>query len=440
MKGRVFVLLFLLCGQLHGQQQVQTPKAVQEIFAPSLVKVSCGPYGGSGTVINTDGTKYEGTTLVLTAWHVVESNPNDVAVEFQGSNQKYRVNVICRHERADCCLLQRADQPVDVPGCYLAPSQEGRLWYMGFSYRGPLAFVGRVVSTYDTWAEVTGSSIEGMSGTGVSNELGELVAVVYARNAAPPQLMIMTTNSAVRAMAYKHFGSVFAAPSRPRMDEAAIGTAQEPRPGPGWHEWTPMKVKQDKSADRVQFPDIMPVGREMPAVVGGPQRYGCPPGGNCPPRMIPIRPRPGTPQPALPSPPQIDLDDLAARIVKKIPKPKDGRDGKDGQDGAPGPAGPPGPEGKISDGQMLALVGKIQAAIKGDPEFKGAKGDKGDKGDPGKDAIVDYGKLAEYVKIPPRRVILVDGESGKVLGDEVYAPDEPIVIDFRKVIREANKR
>jgi hypothetical protein len=37
-------------------------------------------------------------------------------------------------------------------------------------------------------------------------------------------------------------------------------------------------------------------------------------------------------------------------------------------------------------------------------------------------------------------VVIADGKTKNIIEDETYAPGEPIVIDFERVIREANRQ
>jgi hypothetical protein len=378
----LFMAIVISSTMLWGQQ-ARPPAAVQKA-AQSLVMVHAGEYGGSGTVINTTSTKYAGTKIIITAKHVVIDRLKNVSVEFQGSAQRYPATVIGVHPTADVAAIQMKGGP-EVPGVFIAPSQEGQLWYLGFSFRGPLAFTGWVTMSQDTWAEVIGNSIEGMSGTGAFNAKGDYVSDVYARTAAGPKRMIMATNRSVRGLCYKLFGTVFAR----------------------------------QTAERVQFPEYMVPGQEYPAAqaygvrklqpIGGCNGQQCQPYQQ--PRMNPPQALPYPPQQQLPpgfqaidvqpirpqKPPQqvpitIDYEKLAAAM----PKPQDGkpgRDGKDGINGKDGERGPPGPEGQPGrDGQNATVdedaivkrvleqipyeqlgseIGQqVYGQIKNDPQFK----------------------------------------------------------------------
>lgn len=94
---------------------------------------------------------------------------------------------------------------------------------------------------------------------------------------------------------------------------------------------------------------------------------------------------------------------------------------KEGKPGPPGPAGKDGRDGK--DGE------------KGDTGPQGEKGDKGDDGSDGKDAEFDEeALLASFLaKLPKIRVILT--QDRKVIADEKYRYDEPIVLDVETLLK-----
>lgn len=104
-----------------------------------------------------------------------------------------------------------------------------------------------------------------------------------------------------------------------------------------------------------------------------------------------------------------------------------------GRDGERGPAGPAGPKGDKGDpgeitAQHLAIIARTLAA---DPAMRGPAGPAGPAGNVDIDAIV-----AEVLRrLPSTRVVLVDGQSKKILDDETYQPGEALVFDINKLIR-----
>jgi hypothetical protein len=134
-----------------------------------------------------------------------------------------------------------------------------------------------------------------------------------------------------------------------------------------------------------------------------------PPGGSPIAPISPISPQPIVPtQPVAPVCPPLDTDKIVGEIVAKLvnnPALR-GKDGKDGPPGKDGPSGPPGPE--VSD-EQLAHLAMIAAKI-------------------------------VQQQMPGQRVVIVNGDTKKILDDETYKPGEAIVIDFQNIINAANRK
>lgn len=101
---------------------------------------------------------------------------------------------------------------------------------------------------------------------------------------------------------------------------------------------------------------------------------------------------------------------------------RDGRDGERGERGEPGPKGDP---GEITQ-QHIALIAR---ALASDPNMRGPAGRDG------KDVDIEVIVAEVMRRLPSTRVVLVDGQSKRVIDDETYKPGEAIVFDLNKLIR-----
>jgi hypothetical protein len=432
----VCLLLASFAAAQNGMQVI-VPQPVQQA-SRAYCEVSSGPASGSrsvgtGTFVKIAGAKW---AQVLTAAHVIEDG-GTLLVELQGSSQKYPCRLIGMDRQADTAFVECYTIPMSaVYSVRLQPKiQRGEnLFYGGFAMSGPTVVAGRLHRDDGDSYLVDGTSISGMSGGGVFNGRGELVGNLWGRELQNGRMVMAATPLTMRlAMAKYGYQAI------------------------------------QNTAPPIQFPQQMPYGQPYGggSRVGGAGPYGgsqCgpPPGFQpysmeplpggppemCPPEQVPPEPGLEAPKPEC-YPIAIDYDDLAERLAEKMPKPENGKPGergergergepgKPGADGAPGPPGPPGPPGQpgeITEAQLMAIVSEIRQSITNNPSFQGPPGP------PGKDAEVDYDKLAAMVKQPPRRVVLIDGSNNNVLADETYEPGEPIVIDFRRVIKAANER
>jgi hypothetical protein len=108
------------------------------------------------------------------------------------------------------------------------------------------------------------------------------------------------------------------------------------------------------------------------------------------------------------------------------------------------PASPPAtcPPGRCDDEAIKKIIADAVAAAskpgpQGEQGPQGLTGPQGPPGADGRDCEIDIDAIAAAViaKIPPRRFILVDGATRKVIDDESYQAGEPIVLDIQQIIR-----
>lgn len=129
---------------------------------------------------------------------------------------------------------------------------------------------------------------------------------------------------------------------------------------------------------------------------------------------------------------EVDIDAVVQAVIAKMPATK-GEKGDKGDPGPPGPQGPPGKDGtggQVDYQQVAAIAAKVANEI-----FTKRAGELPTGGL--SESEVNEIVAKAIADIPDRRVVLVDGANGKILDDETYKPDEPIVLDFQQVIRDA---
>jgi len=120
-----------------------------------------------------------------------------------------------------------------------------------------------------------------------------------------------------------------------------------------------------------------------------------------------------------------------------------GDPGVPGPQGPAGPQGPPGEPGRVDEQQIAALVASVVSQLKADPGMRGPAGERGpqgERGPAGPEGTFSESQLSALksdllASLPERktRVILVDGD--KIIDDETYGADEPIVLNINTLIR-----
>jgi len=108
-----------------------------------------------------------------------------------------------------------------------------------------------------------------------------------------------------------------------------------------------------------------------------------------------------------------------------------GPKGDQGPQGAPGPKGDP---GEITQQHLAIIAAKVREGLAADPAMRGPAGPVGPAG---QSATVDIEAIVQEVlsRMPNMRVVLVDGNTKKILDDETYKPGEALVFDINKLIK-----
>jgi hypothetical protein len=405
----------LASSQGHGQQTRLEPVAassevrwveatatglgVQEA-AKNAVKVTFpngnGAYSGSGV--------YLGDRYIATAWHVPRGTSGKGYAVFRDGT-RIDVEVNGKDPVWDQCILTMASEHPTLPGVELAetnPQIGERIYSVGFG-QGFRIFGGAVTGYSSTgagnpadWVNHQSPAVSGDSGGPIFTESGKLVGCLWGSGQGET---LGSTTSRFQ---------LFIRPLFPRLAQ-----------------WRANRIaRQIQGIAAIPqngcYGGQCPPASGSPIVGGGPGRGVVSNPGNQP---TPIDSAGGLP-PALPQPPMgCDQETIKKLIAESLA----GMDLK-GDQGPAGPQGPKGDPGQVTEEHLAGVVNSVVLSIKSDPAMRGPAG---------KDAEVDLDKLAELViaKIPPRRFILVDGATRKVIDDESYQSGEPIVLDIQQIIR-----
>ena len=391
----VLVLGWILASDVAGQ----IPQPVQ-VSVSQTVRVSVPDAGGNSMGSGT----YLGDGLYATAWHVMRDNPTAAATISWSDGRRFTAKLVAKDPVFDQAVLESADKPrggVPLASANLAIG--GRVYFAGYS-SGTLrpweakvrAYASPGQGSPSDWISADGSrpSIGGDSGGPVFDETGCYVGCLWG-------------GSAPSSTVANNFGRTqrFLLPWNARLS--------------AWQS----------------------------------QGYGCQ-GGYCPPQQQAQMPQgggrqveiggnnPTQPQGNLgwssgpPSAQQSNADDLAKQIATILVADPRFR-GEKGDRGEQGPAGPKGDAGEVTDSQLATIAAAVFSKMKSDPTFRGPKGDPGDGIG---QAEIERLKTKILESIPDLRVMLVDGSTGTVIDDETYAPGEPLVLDFQRIINAAKQR
>ncbi|MEM7557490.1 MAG: trypsin-like peptidase domain-containing protein [Planctomycetota bacterium] len=381
------------------------PSAVQQSYqSVGIVTKSYrgGQQSGSAT--------YIGDGLWLTNAHVVLSSERGQFAITTKDQRQLEANVIAveRDQEPDLALVETANQDAWIKPVPLADAEAkvGDLVYPSGFDQGKLnwhtIWPSKVVKCYGDKLDSVGTgdrkgSISGNSGGPTFNALGELIAPLNANG-----------------------GSHYSADRGPTD---GMGTT----------------ITVSWSGTR-RF--LLPWRHRVMQALA---QYGnCPPGGSCPPQMVPI-PQPEVPRPTLPQP-----QDRLPSFKPEVPKPTEqaldygkladaviDRMAKDARFRGPkGDPGPQGPSGSVNEKQVLAISAALMQHLKSDPSFRGPAGP------PGRDASqVDVAALTAKIKGElTRRFVVVNSADGTVIDDEHYAFDEPFVLDVTRLQSAATGR
>lgn len=376
------------------------PAAVQEA-AKSVCRVRVDGQDGSGYMGS--GT-YIGHRTVVTARHVVRGGILTTARAEFGQSQFFAGGWLANKE-ADQYLLQlKEDPPIrPVPVAQQEPTPGETVYAMGFGHNkfeiwpARLTSYGSAVSQRDS-GHYTGPhpSRSGDSGGAVVNARGEYVGTIWG---GVDRDCVAVTYTHTRSFFQRCglLGRLFG----PRVQQEQT-TITQFCPGGQCQLNPPM---QNQPQESLPGPDYF----EDPATQPTPSNNNC----TCV---------------------SLSIDEIAAAVEGRIscepgPQGERGPAGKDGRDGK---------DAELTREDIAEIIAAVKEAILKDPSMRGPAG---------KDAVVTDNMIADVAKraaamVPPnnRRVLLVDGETKKVIDDETYGPNDPIVLDVQSILNAAKQR
>lgn len=391
-----FVLL--LAASVASGQRVsieRLPETVR-VAASNTVVVRAGSSKGSGC--------YLGDGLFLTAAHVMRGEAPQALVTFP-DGRSFNTRLVANDPQYDQALLECSEKPEG--GVPLADSNAGRgsrLFIGGYSQGPPLFWPSTMRGVCSPvggpsadWITTSGQSIPGDSGGPIFDERGCIIGNLWGGsngettgvNCGRTQRFLGRFRERLKVWHTQKRGC-FGGSCPPPSQGAYL---QPPSNGGG------VQVDLDPGTPVTQ-PGLDPTSNLRPI-----EQAPC----------VPCKP---------------DYDQIAAEVWGRI---KD----KPELQGPAGPQGPPGKDAEITAEQIAAIVMAISQQIKADPAMRGPQGEPGPAGPAGTVSPQEIERIkAEIVaSLPKRRFLLIDGESGRVIDDESYGLDEPIVLDVRAIVR-----
>lgn len=404
------------------------------------------PSGGNSS--NVGSGVYLGADYVATAYHVPRGTSGRGIVQFRdGTNIQCETVLI--DQTFDQCILKLAQEHPSLPGVEIAqanPALGETVYSAGFGngfrvFGGPVQGWGRpnVQGAPTDWFDHGNAAVSGDSGGPVFNQTGRLIGCLWGSDGRS------TTASGAGRF------HVFIKPLFPRLaawranriarQVQGFGVLQPSRCYPGSSGLgcnMPGQVTVDYPSNATPTPPSLGSGLAKQPTPMAPIQ-----GGSCNCNCEPANPSSALPAPSLAALSDADRDRLIEDLLARMKSDPDfrGPAGKDGADGMRGPAGRDGEAGQIKPEQLAAITSSILEIMQNDPKFRGPEGQRGPAG-PGADIDVSALKqdILASINYPDRRVLLVDGQGGTVLDDETYGSDEPIVLDFQNIVRQARPR
>jgi len=395
----VFLVGALFVASVASGQRVAIERLPAEVktAASNAVVVRAGSSKGSGC--------YLGDGLFLTAAHVMRGEYPVATVTFP-DGRSYQTRLVANDPQYDQALLESSDKPEGgVPLADTNASRGMRLYIGGYSQGPPLFWpsvmrgvCSPVGGPSADWITASGHSIPGDSGGPIFDERGCIIGNLWGGsngettgvNCGRTQRFLQRFRDRLKAWHTQGRGCFGG--SCPTPDQGAY--LQPPSSGGG------VQVEINPGTPVTQ-PGLDPASNLKPIE----QQPPC----------VPCKP---------------DYDAIAAEVWSRI---KD----KPGLQGPAGPQGPPGKDGVVTEEHITSIVMAISSQIRNDPAMRGPQGEPGPAGPPGVVTPEEIERIkAEIVAgLPKRRFLLIDGESGRVIDDESYGLDEPIVLDVRAILK-----
>ncbi len=414
-----------------GMVPIQKAEPVQQLRMirltstdiPDPVKQACYSVGrvtlDQGNGSQQGSATYVGNGLWLTNRHVVQGSGGRYSVQLKsGQSLDARVVSVSRNS-ADLAVVETIDLDQVVTPVLISdqqPTPGMTVYPSGFDF-GRLdrhvCWPARIVNFFaDGDIESVGTgprlgSISGNSGGPTFTADGQLLAPLYANGGEGDNV---TRTGQGTCITVDWFATrTYLLPWRERIMRSLTGRCYggqcQPQP-----QYRPQQVQ----------PQGLP-----PQYIIPPQPQGAPQSQQ--PQVPSYQPQPQPQQPpALPTP----------TVGPTGPRGEQGLPGPAGPMGATGPQGPKGDPGEITSEHLAIIAAEVRKSLATDPSIRGPQGPAGAPGVVDVDAIV-----AEVLRrLPETRVVLVDGQTKKIIDDERYKPGEAIVFDINKLLRSTSNK
>jgi hypothetical protein len=388
----LFIGAMFLASVANGQRvPFENIDQAMQRAAKNAVVVRAGSSKGSGC--------YLGDGLFLTASHVMRGEAPVAAVTFP-DGRSYQTRLVANDPQYDQALLECSEKPEGGVPLANSNAERGDNLYIGGYSQGPLLFWPSVMRGVCSpkfgqsadWIITSGQSIPGDSGGPIFDERGCIIGNLWGGSNGE--------TTGVNCGRTQRFLQRF----RERLR--------------AWH-----------TQGRGCFGGVCPPSNQgayyqPPSMDGGSVQVEIDPGTPVtPPSLDPA----STLRPIEQPPAKPDYDTIAAEVWNRI---KD----KPELQGPSGPQGPPGKDGQVTEEHITAIVMAISSQIRNDPAMRGPQGEPGPPGVMAPEEIERI-KADIVANLPKRRFLLIDGESGRVIDDESYGIDEPIVLDVRAILK-----
>lgn len=379
----------------------------QACYSVARVKLDVGRSSQMGSAT------YLGNGLWLTNRHVVEGGAGRYSVKLKtGQVLEAKVASISRGN-ADLAVVETADldgqvMPIVIsndeprPGMVVYPS--------GFDHGNMdqhVCWPAQIVNMFDDGAiESEGlsarkGSISGNSGGPTFTSSGQLLAPLYANGGGGQSDTAIGTGTCITVNSFAC--RTYLLPWRERIMRSLTGRGC-------YGGQCPPQMMQPQQQGPVQPPQYL-----IPSSPQGAQFQQQPQANNIP----SYQPQPQLqPAPIAPAAPQVTAGPVGPK-------------GDQGPQGAPGPKGDP---GEITQQHLAIIADKVREALAADSTMRGPVGPAGPAG---QSATVDTEAIVQEVlrRMPNMRVVLVDGNTKRIIDDETYKPGEALVFDINKLIK-----
>jgi len=386
---------------------------------PEPVKQACYSVGrvtlDQGRSAQMGSATYLGNGLWLTNRHVVEGGAGRYSLKLKtGQVLDAKVNSISRGN-ADLAVVETIDLDEQIAPVVISNDepQPGMVVYpSGFDHGRidqHICWPAQIVNIFaDGDIESEGlsarkGSISGNSGGPTFTANGQLLAPLFANGGSDGNCTSTGTGTCITVNSFAC--RTYLLPWRERIMRSLTGRGC----------YGGSCQPQGQYQQQQQQGPIQPQQYLIPSSPQGAQFQQQPQANNIP----SYQPQPQLqPAPIAPAAPQVTAGPVGPK-------------GDQGPQGAPGPKGDP---GEITQQHLAIIADKVREALAADSTMRGPVGPAGPAG---QSATVDTEAIVQEVlrRMPNMRVVLVDGNTKRIIDDETYKPGEALVFDINKLIK-----